>query len=30
MYPGSMHAPYPIHVVLDGEGIIRYLSTESD
>ena len=24
------YAPYPLHVVLDGEGVIRWMSTESE
>lgn len=27
---GESEAPYPLHVVIDGEGVVRYLSTESD
>lgn len=27
---GETHAPYPLHVVVDGDGTIRHLSTDSD
>jgi len=27
---GESHAPYPLHVVVDRDGVIRHLSTDSD
>lgn len=27
---GETHAPYPLHVVIDGERVIRHLSVDSD
>ena len=27
---GEVYSPYPLHVVIDGEGVIRHLSTESE
>jgi peroxiredoxin len=27
---GEVHAPYPLHVVIDGNQVIRHLSVDSD